>query len=100
MTLIRITGFKKIEKNNKTFFLLYGLAEAPEDGITGLATYSAFVNLEHLTKYKIKEQTLVGALADYYNVKDGDRYKTGITFKNTYSGQDSVSADVDPDLPV
>ena len=99
MTRIEITGYKKIEKKRKTFYLLYGIANGFEDGITGLATYSSFVTLEHLNKHKVEEKSLVGTLADYYTVKDGDRYKSGITFKHTQAEKEPCSLDTDDDLP-
>lgn len=99
MVRISITGYKKIEKRGKTIYLLYGISEGDEPGIIGLPTYSAFVSPSHLKKYKIEENSLVGTLADYYTVKDGDCYKSGITFKHTQAEKEPCSTDTDDDLP-
>ncbi len=82
MVRVEITGYKKIQKKGATFYLLYAIANNVEESIEGLATYSAFVSLEHLKKHSIEENSLIGYMADYYTVKDGDGYKSGITFKN------------------
>ena len=82
MVRVEITGYKKIERNGKTLYYLSALAIDPIDEVVGIATYNAFVRASHLKKYKVPEGSLVGLEADYYNVKDGDTWKSGITFKN------------------
>ena len=87
MVRVEITGYKKIEKAGKVIYLLYAIADKNEKGIEGLATYSAFVSPEHLKKHSIEDNSLIGKMADYYTVKDGDRYKSGITFKHISSDE-------------
>lgn len=99
MVRVEITGYKKITKKGKTIYLLYAISDVLQDGIIGLSTYSAFVSPSHLKKYKIEENSLVGTLADYYTVKDGDDYKSGITFKHTQAEKEPCSTDTDYDLP-
>lgn len=86
MTIVQITGYKKIEKNGKTFYMVYAIDTDSSKGVEGLATYSEFVSKEHLEKHKIAETELVGTLAETYNVKEGNTWKSGITFKNSKKG--------------
>ena len=99
MVRIEITGYKKIKKKKDTYYLLYCIADGQVDRVIGLSVYSAFVSSSYLKKYKIEENSLVGTLADYYTVKDGDDYKSGITFKHTQAEKEPCSTDTDEDLP-
>lgn len=90
MVTVEIVGYKKIKKKGKTFYYLSAI-EFPDDdivsfvsaekGTEGRATYNAFVSSEHLKKHDVPED-LIGLKAHYYNVKDGNVCKDGITFKN------------------
>ena len=85
MEKVEITGYKKIVKNGKTLFYLSALAKDPIKGVEGLATFNAFVSLEHLKKHNVPLDSstgLIGLECYYYSCKDGDTYRSGITFKN------------------
>lgn len=84
MVNVEIVGVKKIDTKGKTLYYLSAMSEATEKGTSGYTTYNAFVSAEHLKKYNMPESAdkLIGSKARYYNVKDGDTWKSGITFKN------------------
>ena len=83
MITVEVVGYKKIEKKGKTLYYLSCISEDTEKGSEGLTTYNAFVTSEHLAKHDVPEERIIGSKAQYYNVKDGDTWKSGITFKNS-----------------
>lgn len=97
MVTVEIVGYKKIEKKGKIFYYLSAIESmddynvsfvSAEKGTEGLTTYNAFVSSEHLKVHNVPED-LVGIKAHYFNVKNGNTYKCGITFKN-YSIKEGV----------
>ena len=89
MVNVEIVGYKKIEKGGREIYYLSCLSEETEKGSEGLTTYNTFVSAEHLKKHKVPEN-LIGLTAQYYNVKDGDAWKSGITFKNYSTSERSI----------
>ena len=81
MVKIEITGYKKIEKSGNTLYYLSAIScETPKD-CEGVMTYNGFVSEKYVADCKLTENTLVGAKGSFYNVKQGNTYKQGISLK-------------------
>ncbi len=81
MVKIEITGYKKVKKSDKTLYYLSAIScDTPKDSV-GVMTYNGFVSEKYLTDCDLSESTLVGAKGNYYNVKQGNTYKQGISLK-------------------
>ena len=82
MVKIEITGYKKINKSGSTLYYLSAIScETPKD-CEGVMTYNGFVSEKYIGDCKLTENTLIGAKGNYYNVKQGNTYKQGISLKN------------------
>lgn len=81
MVSVNIIGYKKVVKNSKTLYYVSAVTNETLSGTEGFTTYNAFVSEEHLKKHNVTPERLIGKNANYYNVKDGDRWKSGITLK-------------------
>lgn len=81
MVSVNIIGYKKVVKNTKTLYYVSAVSNETLAGTVGFTTYNAFISDEHLKKHNILPENLVGVNGNYYNIKDGDRWKTGITLR-------------------
>ena len=81
MVSVNIIGYKKVVKNAKTLYYVSAVSNDTLSGTQGFTTYNAFLSEEHLKKHNVDPEKLIGKNGNYYNVKDGDRWKSGITLK-------------------
>lgn len=83
MVNIEIVGYKKITKNEKTFYHVSAISDTTLKDTVGLTTYNGFISSEHLEKHSIAESSLVGAKGAVYNIKEQNGYKTVISLKKS-----------------
>ena len=81
MVDIEIVGYKKISKNGKTLYHLSALSTDTPKGCEGYISYNGFVTDSYIKACNINEENLLGAKGKFYNVKDGDGYKSVISLK-------------------
>ena len=81
MVNIEIVGYKKITKNDKTFYHVSASSVEELPGTKGFTTYNGFISSEHLEKHSIAEENLIGSKGAFYNIKEKNGYKTVITLK-------------------
>ena len=81
MVSVNIIGYKKVVKNEKPLYYVSAVSNDTINGTEGFTTYNAFLSEEHLKKHSVTPDKLIGRNGSYYNVKDGDRWKSGITLK-------------------
>lgn len=82
MVNIEIVGYKKITKNDKTFYHVSAISEKEVEKTVGLTTYNGFLSSEHLEKNSVTEDKLVGSKGKIFNIKEQNGYKTVISLKN------------------
>ena len=82
MVHIEITGYKKIKKPNKTLYYLSAISCDIPAGHYGYVTYNGFITEKYLNECHLTEDELCGAKGKYYNVKEGNGYKSVISLKN------------------
>lgn len=78
-----VVGYEELNSQNGTFYKIYAISREENERGKGAKTVAEFVDARHLKKYNIDPSTLVGRSVEFYNVKDGDRWKSGLTFKNS-----------------
>ena len=81
MVNVEITGYKKIEKPEKTLYYLSAISSDIVEGTEGVTTYNSFVSGKYLKECGIEENSLIGSKGKFYNVKHGNTYKSGISLK-------------------
>lgn len=81
MIKCEVIGFEKLNSSNGDFYKVHAVSKDPIPKGSGFAVYSEFVDASHLKKHNVTEETLIGRECQHYSVKDGNRWKSGLTFK-------------------
>lgn len=78
-----VTGYQTVNSKFGTSYLIHALSDTPiDDGKgKGLSVASEYVDERHLKKHNIDINSIVGKQCHRYNIKEGDTWKSGFTFK-------------------
>lgn len=83
MIKVDVIGFEELNSSKGTFYKVYAVSKEENKRGKGFKAVECFVDASHLKKHDKQPGTLIGSTADYYNVKDGNVWKSGLTFKNS-----------------
>lgn len=78
-----VTGYQTVNSKYGTTYLVHALSDEPIDTGKGkgLSVASEYVDERHLKKHNIDIDSIVGRHCSRYNIKEGDTWKSGFTFK-------------------
>ena len=83
MIKVEIIGYEVLTSSKGEFYKVYAVSDVENPRVVGRKCYESFVDKSHFIKNNVNPASILGMTAEYYNVKDGDRWKMGITFKNS-----------------